>query len=91
MRMARKGHVITSLPDAYGRSRIIGDYRRVALYGVNRLIAEKKMNKACLGQISFDTEDIRLNEELYQQIEFLGYMNEMAAMYRFDISSRQRL
>ena len=86
MRMARKCHVITGLPDAYGRGRIIGDYRRVALYGVDRLIAEKKKDKARLGQISFDTEDIRLNEELYQQIAFLGYLKEMAAMYGYDIS-----
>jgi len=86
MRKARKCHVITGLPDAYGRGRIIGDYRRVALYGVDRLIAEKKKDKAGLGQISFDTDDIRLNEELYQQIAFLGYLKEMAAMYGYDIS-----
>ncbi|MBP3644915.1 MAG: formate C-acetyltransferase [Clostridia bacterium] len=86
MRLARKCHVITGLPDAYGRGRIIGDYRRVALYGVDRLIAEKKKDKAGLGQVSFDTDDIRLNEELYQQIAFLGYLKEMAAMYGYDIS-----
>ena len=86
MRKARKCHVITGLPDAYGRGRIIGDYRRVALYGVDRLIEEKKKDKAKLGEVSFDTEQIRLDEELYQQIAFLGYMKEMAAMYGCDIS-----
>ena len=86
MRLARKCHVITGLPDAYGRGRIIGDYRRVALYGVDRLIAEKKKDKAQLGKIAFDTEEIRLDEELYQQIAFLGYLKEMAAMYGCDIS-----
>ncbi len=86
MRKARKCHVITGLPDAYGRGRIIGDYRRVALYGVDRLIEEKKKDKAQLGADCFDTEQIRLDEELYQQIAFLGYMKEMAAMYGYDIS-----
>ena len=86
MRAARKCHVITGLPDAYGRGRIIGDYRRVALYGVDKLIEEKKKDKAKLTEGTFDTENIRLDEELYQQIAFLGYMKEMAAMYGFDIS-----
>ena len=86
MRMARKCHVITGLPDAYGRGRIIGDYRRVALYGVDRLIAEKKKDKADLAKNNFNTDEIRLDEELYQQIAFLGYLKEMAAMYGFDIS-----
>ncbi|MBP3636191.1 MAG: formate C-acetyltransferase [Clostridia bacterium] len=86
MRAARKSHVITGLPDAYGRGRIIGDYRRVALYGVDRLIEEKKKDKANLSNGAFDTEHIRLDEELYQQIAFLGYLKEMAAMYGFDIS-----
>ena len=86
MRAARKCHIITGLPDAYGRGRIIGDYRRVALYGVDRLIECKKKDKAALANGIFDTETIRLNEELFQQITFLGYMKEMAAMYGFDIS-----
>ena len=86
MRQARKCHVITGLPDAYGRGRIIGDYRRVALYGVDRLIEEKKKDKAELSTKSFNTENIRLDEELYRQIAFLGYLKEMAAMYGFDIS-----
>lgn len=86
MRKARKCHVITGLPDAYGRGRIIGDYRRVALYGVDKLIEEKKKDKAKLAEEPFDTDRIRLDEELYQQIAFLGYMKEMAEMYGFDIS-----
>ena len=86
MRAARKCHVITGLPDAYGRGRIIGDYRRVALYGVDKLIEEKKKDKARVGLETLDTEKIRLSEELFQQITFLGYLKEMAAMYGFDIS-----
>ena len=87
MRAARKCHVITGLPDAYGRGRIIGDYRRVALYGVDRLIEEKKKDKANLANANFDVEQIRLDEELFQQITFLGYLKEMAAMYGYDISA----
>ncbi len=86
MRAARKCHIITGLPDAYGRGRIIGDYRRVALYGIDHLIAEKKKDKARLAEKAFDTETIRLDEELFQQIAFLGYMKEMAQIYGFDIS-----
>ena len=86
MRQARKCHVITGLPDAYGRGRIIGDYRRVALYGVDRLIEEKKKDKQKLSEKPFNTENIRQDEELYQQIAFLGYLKEMAQMYGFDIS-----
>ena len=86
MRAARKCHVITGLPDAYGRGRIIGDYRRVALYGVDRLIAEKKADKERLDAQVFDTKSIRLDEELYKQISFLGFLKEMAAMYGYDIS-----
>ena len=86
MRAARKCHIITGLPDAYGRGRIIGDYRRVALYGVDRLIEEKKKDKAALAEKAFNTDEIRLDEELFQQIAFLGYMKEMAKMYGFDIS-----
>ena len=87
MRAARKCHVITGLPDAYGRGRIIGDYRRVALYGVDKLIEEKKKDKANLTNADFNTDIIRLNEELFRQISFLGYLKEMAAMYGFDISA----
>ena len=86
MRAARKCHVITGLPDAYGRGRIIGDYRRVALYGVDRLIAEKKRDKAALAEGVFDLTQVRASEELHQQIAFLGYLKEMAAMYGYDIS-----
>ncbi len=86
MRAARKCHVITGLPDAYGRGRIIGDYRRVALYGVDRLIEEKKKDKAARGTGDLQTDNIRLSEELFQQIAFLGYLKEMAAMYGYDIS-----
>ncbi len=86
MRAARKCHVITGLPDAYGRGRLIGDYRRVALYGVDRLIEEKKKDKADLTNKTFNTEVIRIDEELYKQITFLGYMKDMAQMYGYDIS-----
>ena len=86
MRLARRSHILTGLPDAYGRGRIIGDYRRVALYGIDRLVEEKKKDKAALAEGNFGTDEIRLDEELFQQIAFLGYMKEMAAMYGFDIS-----
>ena len=86
MRKARKSHVITGLPDAYGRGRIIGDYRRVALYGVDRLIKEKVKDKELLNSKEFNEENIRLNEELFRQIKFLGYLKEMALMYGYDIS-----
>ena len=86
MRQARKCHVITGLPDAYGRGRIIGDYRRVALYGVDRLIEEKKIDKNALATKPFNTENIRLDEELFRQIVFLGKLKDMASMYGFDIS-----
>ena len=84
--MLRRSHIITGPPDAYGRGRIIGDYRRVALYGIDRLIEQKKQDKAALAQGNFDEERIRLDEELYKQIEFLGYMKEMAQSYGYDIS-----
>ncbi len=87
MRLARKCHVITGLPDAYGRGRIIGDYRRVALYGVDRLIEEKQKDKAALAEQAFTQDTVRLLEELFQQITFLGYLKEMAAMYGYDISA----
>ncbi len=86
MRAARKCHVITGLPDAYGRGRIIGDYRRVALYGIDTLIAEKKKDKKALEKGNFSAEEVRLSEELFQQITFLTYMKEMAMMYGYDIS-----
>jgi len=86
MRLARRSHLITGLPDAYGRGRIIGDYRRVALYGVDKLIEEKQKDKRNLALEDLDAEQIRRTEELYQQIAFLGYLKEMAQMYGYDIS-----
>ena len=86
MRRARRCHVITGLPDAYGRGRIIGDYRRVALYGVDKLIEEKIKDKTKLGEGDFNADTVKLTEELYQQIAFLGYMKDMANIYGYDIS-----
>lgn len=86
IKAARRSGVITGLPDAYGRGRIIGDYRRVALYGVDRLIAEKEKDKTMTGQLNMDVDNIRLLEELYQQITFLGYLKDMALLYGYDIS-----
>ncbi len=87
MRMARKSSIITGLPDAYGRGRIIGDYRRVALYGIDKLIEEKKKDKAHIAKDeSMNFSTVRQLEELFQQITFLGKMKEMAEMYGFDIS-----
>ena len=86
MRLARKSHIITGLPDAYGRGRIIGDYRRVALYGVDRLMAEKLKDKKEVAKRPYIVDNIRLSEELFQQITFLGFLKEMAAMYGYDIS-----
>lgn len=86
MRLARHCHVITGLPDAYGRGRIIGDYRRVALYGVDRLIEEKRKDKKALSDKPFNAENIKCGGELHKQITFLGKLKEMAKMYGFDIS-----
>ena len=90
MKLARKIHLITGLPDGYGRGRIIGDYRRVALYGVDRLIEEKKKDKKNLTDCNFDTETIRLDEELFQQIAFLEKLKELGLEYGFDISQPAR-
>lgn len=86
MRAARKSHVITGLPDAYGRGRIIGDYRRVALYGVDKLIEEKKKDKALLNGADFSEETIRRSEELSNQIGALQDLKKMAESYGYDIS-----
>ncbi|HCD80760.1 MAG TPA: formate C-acetyltransferase [Ruminococcaceae bacterium] len=86
MRKARHSHLITGLPDAYGRGRIIGDYRRAALYGIDRLIEEKKKDKAALSGVNFDEEHIRLSEELSNQITALSDIKKMALSYGFDIS-----
>lgn len=85
MRLARKTGIVTGLPDAYGRGRIIGDYRRVALYGIDRLIEEKK--KFVNQEVSQISEDImRLREEISEQIRALAEIKEMAASYGYDIS-----
>ncbi len=85
MMLARKAAIITGLPDAYGRGRIIGDYRRVALYGVNFLIQEKKNDQKNTSKVM--TEDnMRLREELAEQIRALKELKEMANSYGFDIS-----
>ena len=87
MRLVRKSGVITGLPDAYGRGRIIGDYRRVALYGVDQLIAWKKDDLAKIGADGVMTEHvIRDREEVSEQIRALGELKEMAKIYGFDIS-----
>ena len=86
MKAARHCALLTGLPDAYGRGRIIGDYRRVALYGIDFLIEEKKKDKKKVGENFMDVENIRLLEELYQQINFLGKLKEMAGIYGHDIS-----
>lgn len=86
IKAARKCGIITGLPDAYGRGRIIGDYRRIALYGINLLIEEKEKDKTEYGKKPMDVDNIRQMEELFQQISFLGKLKEMAAMYGYDIS-----
>ncbi len=86
----RKLGIITGLPDAYGRGRIIGDYRRVALYGVNRLIAGKQADKRRLANDAMDEENIRRSEELWKEIDFLRKLKEMATAYGFDISRPAR-
>lgn len=86
MRKARHTGIITGLPDAYGRGRIIGDYRRVALYGVDSLIKERKEQKKLLEIPVLQSPDIRLREELSEQIKALNQLKEMAASYGFDIS-----
>ena len=86
MRMARKIGIITGLPDAYGRGRIIGDYRRVALYGADVLIEQKEKDKAEVGKRNMKVDSVRLSEELFQQIAFLKKMKEMAMLYGIDIS-----
>jgi len=86
IRRCRSSHILTGLPDAYGRGRIIGDYRRVALYGVARLIEHKEQEKQSLDS-SMSTDDvIRDREELSEQIRALKELQEMAKGYGFDIS-----
>lgn len=86
MRAARHAGVITGLPDAYARGRIIGDYRRIALYGMDRLIAEKQRDRELLQSKVMTEEHIRLIEELYKQLDFMDRLKKMAAQYGYDIS-----
>jgi formate C-acetyltransferase len=86
MRQVRASGLITGLPDAYGRGRIIGDYRRVALYGIARIIEDKKKDQYHLGCQEMSQDNIRLLEEVYQQINFLERLADMAASYGFDIT-----
>ena len=86
MRAARKAGILTGLPDAYGRGRIIGDYRRVALYGVDRLIEQKKADKLAYGEKAMTADNIRASEELFEQIQSLQELKEMAQSYGVDIS-----
>ncbi len=86
IRACRKSGIITGLPDAYGRGRIIGDYRRVALYGIDRLIADKKQQKISSDHSALTAETIREREELSEQIRALQAMKKMAESYGHDIS-----
>ena len=87
MKHVRHNHILTGLPDTYGRGRIVGDYRRVALYGVDFLIAEKKKDLDNMGDQGIIDEVIRLREEVAMQIKALKGLKEMAATYGFDISN----
>ena len=86
IRAARKSGIVTGLPDAYGRGRIIGDYRRVALYGVDTLIEAKKAEKAELDSRILDEDTIRLREEMSEQLRALADLKDMAKLYGVDIS-----
>jgi formate C-acetyltransferase len=90
IRKCRSSHILTGLPDAYGRGRIIGDYRRVALYGVDRLIARKQEEKAALDLLPSLDAVIRDREELSEQIRALKELVKMAASYGFDVSKPAR-
>jgi formate C-acetyltransferase len=90
VRKCRSSHILTGLPDAYGRGRIIGDYRRVALYGVTRLIEQKEEEKRRLDSEMSTDEIIRDREELSEQIRALEELQQMAANYGFDISAPAR-
>lgn len=85
MRACRSNHIITGLPDAYGRGRIIGDYRRVALYGIDKLVADKEEQKATTRTIMY-SDVIREREELSEQIRALKMLGELAKIYGCDIS-----
>ena len=86
MKLVRHNHILTGLPDTYGRGRIVGDYRRVALYGVDFLIEEKKDDLAHVGCGVMTEDIIRLREEVSMQIRSLQQMKEMAKIYGYDIS-----
>ncbi len=86
IRAARSSHLLTGLPDGYGRGRIIGDYRRVALYGVDYLIEQKKLDFANMNPDEFTSDVIRNREEISEQIKALNDLKLMAAKYGFDIS-----
>jgi formate C-acetyltransferase len=90
VRLCRSSHILTGLPDAYGRGRIIGDYRRVALYGVARLIEHKELEKRELDSAMSTDEIIRDREELSEQIRSLKELQQMASSYGFDISGPAR-
>ena len=87
MKIARSSHVVTGLPDTYGRGRIVGDYRRVALYGIDQLIAWKEEDKLNCGDGTMVDDIIRQREELSEQIRALEGMKKMAAVYGYDISA----
>jgi len=86
IRKARSSGIVTGLPDAYARGRIIGDYRRVPLYGVDRLISDKREQLESLELASLDQDTIRLREEINEQIRALGQLKRMAESYNYDIS-----
>jgi formate C-acetyltransferase len=90
IRACRSSHVLTGLPDAYGRGRIIGDYRRVALYGVARLVRQKEKEKAALDAAASTEDVIRDREELSEQLRALDELLQMAKSYGFDISGPAR-
>ncbi len=86
IRVCRSNHIVTGLPDAYGRGRIIGDYRRVALYGIDALIEDKKNQKADTDLMTMTAEVIRDREEYSEQIRALGELKQLGEIYGFDIS-----
>ena len=86
MKKARHTGILTGLPDAYSRGRLIGDYRRLALYGMDRLIDEKKKDRITLGERNMTDENIRTLEDVNRQLDFMGQLVEMAAQYGCDIT-----
>ena len=85
MKLARHAAIITGLPDAYGRGRIIGDYRRVALYGIDYLVEDKK-DQLATSLVRMTSKNIRLREELSEQIRALGELKKLGEIYGYDIS-----